>query len=177
MTAEIAVLNRNAVALAADSAVTLVLPEGVKIYQANKLFTLSKYRPVGVMVYGGADFMGIPWETIIKRYRAQLERRGFPRIEDYAANFLSFVEKSSRFFPAERQLSACHDLAEAWIRRLKVRLGKLVELKIKTNGSVTEQELRQKFREIVDEDISILRKHKVLARFIKISPRALLRTC
>jgi hypothetical protein len=47
MTAEIAVLNRNAVAMAADSAVTLQLPEGNKIYLTNKLFALSKYEPVG----------------------------------------------------------------------------------------------------------------------------------
>jgi len=66
MTAEVAILNRNAVALAADSAVTLRLPSGTKIYQTNKLFALSKYEPVAVMVYGSADFMGIPWETIVK---------------------------------------------------------------------------------------------------------------
>lgn len=175
MTAEIAVLNRNAIALAADSAVTVQLPEGVKIYQANKLFTLSKYRPVGVMIYGAADFMGIPWETIIKRYRAQLGKRGFPRIEDYGADFLSFIEKNSRFFPAERQRSSCYDLAEAWIRRLKGRLRKAVELEFKTKGSVSEQAVRQLFREIVDEDVSHLRKHKVLPRFSRTSPSALLR--
>ena len=45
MTAEIAILNRNAVALAADSAVTLQLPGGQKIHKTvNKLFMLSKYR-------------------------------------------------------------------------------------------------------------------------------------
>jgi hypothetical protein len=72
MTTEVAVLNRSAVALAADSAVTLQGPEGPKIYQTNKLFTLSKYHPVGIMVYGAAVFMDVPWEIIIKRYRSEL---------------------------------------------------------------------------------------------------------
>ena len=51
MTAEIAILNREAVALAADSAVTMIGSSGEKIFtSANKLFTLSKYHPVGIIV-------------------------------------------------------------------------------------------------------------------------------
>jgi hypothetical protein len=53
MTAEIAIVNKNAVALAADSAVTLRDPSTSKIYNtANKLFMLSKFEPVGIMIYG-----------------------------------------------------------------------------------------------------------------------------
>ena len=67
MTAEIAILNKNAVALAADSAVTITRPGAPKIYNtANKLFMLSKYHPVGIMVYGTAELMGVPWETVIR---------------------------------------------------------------------------------------------------------------
>lgn len=48
MTAEIAIMNAQAVALAADSAVTF----GTKVRNtANKIFTLSKFEPVGVMIY------------------------------------------------------------------------------------------------------------------------------
>jgi len=50
MTAEVAILNSNAVAIAADSAVTI--GRGKKIYNsAIKVFSLSKVAPVGVMVY------------------------------------------------------------------------------------------------------------------------------
>jgi len=73
MTAEVAILNKTAVALAADSAITL---GSQKIYNSgNKLFSLSKYRPVGIMVFGNAEFMGIPWETIIKFYRSKLKSK------------------------------------------------------------------------------------------------------
>ena len=34
-----------------------------KVYPANKLFALSKYHPVGVMVYNNAELMDVPWET------------------------------------------------------------------------------------------------------------------
>ena len=53
MTAEVAVLNREAVAIAADSAVTLTSPErdGQKIYNtANKIFILSETEPLAVMI-------------------------------------------------------------------------------------------------------------------------------
>jgi hypothetical protein len=44
MTVEIAILNKEAVALASDSAVTVRLPGGQKIFtSANKLFPLSNY--------------------------------------------------------------------------------------------------------------------------------------
>jgi len=51
MTAEIAILNKEAIAMAADSAVTFQDEEDQKIFtSANKIFTLSKYYPVGIMV-------------------------------------------------------------------------------------------------------------------------------
>jgi hypothetical protein len=54
MTAEVAVLNRYAVALAADSAVTAEGADGaVQVFQSvNKMFALSYRHPVGIMVYG-----------------------------------------------------------------------------------------------------------------------------
>lgn len=71
MTAEIAILNTGAVALAADSAVTVTLgDEDVKVYSSqNKIFALTKGGRVGVLVYGSADFMSIPMETLVKEYR------------------------------------------------------------------------------------------------------------
>ena len=67
MTTEIAILNRSAVALAADSAVTVSGRGGIKVYDGvNKLFELVRGRPVGVMIYNSADLSLRPWETIIK---------------------------------------------------------------------------------------------------------------
>jgi len=85
MTAEIAILNSSGIALAADSAVTI---GSQKVYNsANKLFTLSKYHPVGVMVYDSADLMDIPWEIIIKEYRSKLGKKSFLTLEEYANDF------------------------------------------------------------------------------------------
>jgi hypothetical protein len=107
MTAEIAILNKNAVALAADSAVTLRDPSTSKIYNtANKLFMLSKFEPVGIMIYGSAEFMGVPLETIIKMYRSQLGSRNFPKLTNYAQNFLDFLGSNVLLFPHDKQTSS-----------------------------------------------------------------------
>ncbi len=100
MTAEVAIMNKGAVALAADSAVTLDVGEGRKVfYTAEKLFTLSKYHPVGIMEFGNAEFMGVPWETVIKIYRDKLGQRSFDALEDYAGDFIRFLEDENPLFP------------------------------------------------------------------------------
>lgn len=92
MTAEITVMNKSAVALAADSAVTLGSPGNGKIYDTvNKVFSLSKFHPVGIMIYGNAEFMRIPWETIIKMYREELGKESFPTIQKYSNEFFKWV--------------------------------------------------------------------------------------
>ena len=72
MTAEIAILNKATAVLAADSAMTLGGIE--KVYRGDKLFPLSRSEPVGVMIYGNAEFMGVPWETLVKIYRRKVSR-------------------------------------------------------------------------------------------------------
>ncbi|CAI1641337.1 Uncharacterised protein [Serratia marcescens] len=95
MTAEIAVFNKSAVALAADSAVTITGDGTHKIYNgAEKLFTLSKFHPVGVMIYGNGDICGAPWELAIKSYRSENGTRSFNSLKEWADNFLSFISEN-----------------------------------------------------------------------------------
>lgn len=92
MTAEIGILNRNGVALAADSAVTISNRGQIKVLNtANKLFNLSSYEPIGIMVYGDGDYMGTPWDIIIKEYRNNLNRTSFDTLEEYCNNFFDFL--------------------------------------------------------------------------------------
>jgi hypothetical protein len=89
MTAEIAILNKTGVALAADSKVTI---GGGKTFDtANKIFSLSKFHPVGIMIFGNAEFMGYPWETIVKIYRNSKRDRGEDSIAAWGENFIKFV--------------------------------------------------------------------------------------
>ena len=91
MTAIIGVMNKHAVAIAADSAVTL--GGGRKVLNsANKLFSLSKHHPVAVAIYGSAELVGTPWEIIIKEYRKNLKDKSFPKIKDYVNDFFEFIK-------------------------------------------------------------------------------------
>ena len=110
MTAEIAIMNKEAIALATDSAVTTTGESGQKIFtSANKLFALSKYHPVGIMVYGNANFMDIPWETIIKIYREkELGKKAFKTLEEYARGFIAFLDNGNSLFPDSVQGDYLH---------------------------------------------------------------------
>ena len=99
MTAEVAVMNREAIALAADSAGTFRQEMEQKIFtSASKIFALSKYQPVGVMIYDNASLMDVPWETIIKIYRNKLGQETCKTIQDYADHFLTFLVKEEQLF-------------------------------------------------------------------------------
>ncbi|WP_416058448.1 hypothetical protein [Stenotrophomonas maltophilia] len=96
MTSEVAVLNCSGVALAADSAVTV---GSQKIYNsAVKLFALSKVAPVAIMVYGNAALSRVPWEIVIKEYRKTLGDQTFAKLDDYATDFVKYIESSKHFF-------------------------------------------------------------------------------
>lgn len=102
MTAIVAVLNKHAVAVAADSAVTMGDTHKV-VNSANKIFTLSKYHPVAVMTYNNAAFMGVPWDIIIKEYRKKLAKKSFGKLKDYVENFITFLGKRHFFCDEETQ--------------------------------------------------------------------------
>ena len=104
MTCEVAVMNKRGIALAADSAVTL--GNGKKIYHtAEKLFSLSPSIPVAIMTFGAADMMNVPWETVVKIYAQKLDSRRFDTLDQYAKDFLSFIESATSLFPPEDQKS------------------------------------------------------------------------
>ena len=117
MTAEVALLNKTAVALAADSAMTIVESGNVvdpgKIYPVQKLFALATHHPVGVMIYNTAEFMDIPWETLIKMYRGTLGIESRPTVKDYLDDFLDFIGQEGFTTPhqeAENLLRMAGDL-------------------------------------------------------------------
>ncbi|HLG82521.1 MAG TPA: hypothetical protein VKY22_16010 [Bradyrhizobium sp.] len=91
MTAEIAILNKAAVALAADSAVTVgTSDQEEKTYDsADKLFELCRHNPIGVMIYNGLSFAETPLQTLVKRFRSKCA--SFDTVEDAAFEFLRYL--------------------------------------------------------------------------------------
>jgi len=119
MSAVIGILNKHAVALAADSAVTLSGGGNRKILNtANKIFTISKYHPVGIMVYNSAEFMGTPWEIIVKMYREQLGDKAFKKVDDYRKDFIKYIRSRNFFSDEEDEKRALQNYFYSLINQL-----------------------------------------------------------
>ncbi len=96
MTAEIGILNRNAVVLAADSTSTLTVAGKSKFISVNKLFALSKH--VGMMVYNNAYFTNMPWELVIKVYTIFSKSITFDTLQEYCDSFLKFLISEPKIY-------------------------------------------------------------------------------
>jgi len=104
MTSEVVVMNSLGVALAADSAATVRNGDAGKVFNsAVKLFMLSKRHPVGVMVHGNAAILGVPWETIIKMFRRELDGTVYDNLEDYGHALIAYLDQNERLFPGPLQ--------------------------------------------------------------------------
>jgi hypothetical protein len=142
MTAEIAILNRQAIALAADSAVTVQTSAHSKVWQsANKIFGLGRHHSVGVMVYGSAEFMRIPWETVIKLYRDQLTTTPFETLGEYKEDFLRFLRGNKALFPADEQEFFFTAAVAGPFLSLREEIEDTVAAEIEANGSVTPEKV------------------------------------
>ncbi len=104
MTAVIGIINKAAAAIATDSAVTVTGPTGPKIFnRANKIFRLSKNHPVGLMLYNQGEFMGTPWEIIIKQYRKELNDKSFDTLDEYKEDFIKYLHNKSFYCDLQQQ--------------------------------------------------------------------------
>lgn len=120
MTAIVGVLNKHAIAVAADSAETV--GAGVKIYnKANKIFTLSKHHPIGIAIYSSAMFNGlVPWEIIIKMFRSQLGNTKYNTVQEYADTFFKYLESYKDEYIERKDLDAVlsSEISHFWISEI-----------------------------------------------------------
>ena len=100
MSAGVVVMNKSAVALAADSAVTIGDHLAVR-NSADKLFPLSRVAPIGLIAYANAELMGVPVEVIVSEYRKHLGDRILPRFDLYVEDFRDFIENNCSYFKFE----------------------------------------------------------------------------
>ena len=159
MTSEVVIMNKEAIALAADSAVTMEIGEDRKIKtSANKLFALSKYHPVGLMVYGDAVFMGVPWETIIKIYRNKLSKEKFDTLEGYAENFIEFLDKDNPLFLDSVQKWYVQGFVFFMFEAIKEDIEEEVKSNIPEQGTITENEIEKIIQRNISKHYEIWQK-------------------
>lgn len=163
MTALVAVMNKQAVALAADSTATTSgrVGQPPKIYNTNKLFTLSKHHPVGIMVYSSAEVMTLPVETVIKVYRERLEQeRGgkpFPRLHDYHEDFVAFLQTNTEVFPDRARLENAKTIVAGVLLRLANKVIKRIDASLPSGAALGPVETAETIRTILSRDHSAFR--------------------
>jgi hypothetical protein len=102
MTSEVLILNKRAVVLAADSAVTTSGGDHPRYSKsANKIFELSQNGSVAAAIYGNANLDLVPWEVVIKLFRSHLGNKSFNTVSEYASAVIDFLSGNNQLFPAE----------------------------------------------------------------------------
>jgi hypothetical protein len=138
VTAEIAVMNKLAVALATDSAVTL--SDGgsqEKIFDsADKLFELSDRDSIGVMIYNTMDFMGIPLAVLVKEYRHRCA--SYQTVRAAAEAFLAYLQEEGRAAPEMVRQQALELAVEYLVRQLRKTVDKWIMDRIRNGDFPTD---------------------------------------
>jgi len=156
-------MNSDCIAVAADSAATLTEK---KIYTANKIFTLSKFHPVGIMFYGSSSITSVPAETLVKEYRKRLGDHYFETLEEYGMSFLNFLntgcpsieDSYESIIPDESKNVAIMNLFERllWIIETKVKNAVLESLK--AGNEPDRVTIENYFNEIIEEQLKDVSK-------------------
>lgn len=104
MTAEILVMNRSAVALAAHGGLSIGYgPEPAMTRESAKIFPLFDGRPVALMIYGRADLLGQPWQSLITHYLETSSPPEAKTVGDWAAHFFNFLDDNVWMFSEQDQ--------------------------------------------------------------------------
>lgn len=152
MSACICIMNQHAVALAADSAVTI--GGGVAIHNSvNKLFSLSRKEPIGALIYADANFMNVPVEIILKQYRKYIDQSGeyFDTLQEYIDSFFDFLVKNDELFRFSiNEKSFVYSVVEDFFAGLDETVKQMYRNKVEEKGrELTDAEYKLFYKEVV----------------------------
>lgn len=127
MTSEVLMLNKDAVVIAADSAVTTGHdPHPRYSKAANKIFDLSIHGNVAVTIFAAAEVDLVPWELVLKQFRRHDSNNPqLSKLEDYATAFVAWLENNTCLFPGTVQTG---QLKKRFFRSAGVVLEQIEEL-------------------------------------------------
>ena len=112
MTSEVMIMNRQAVALAADSAVTYGGgPDPVVTLEAEKILPLN--GSVALMVYSRGDVLGRSWSQIAHAFRQKHGSAEFQSVAECAKAFFAFVDGNRKLFPEREEREEFEELMRA----------------------------------------------------------------
>jgi predicted metal-dependent hydrolase len=106
------------------------------------------------MVYGAADYMGMPWETLIKAYRDKLGGRNFEEVEEYAMDFLNWLKKNEGSILNEPEHSRPKERSYGRVAR---EVFNILENKVRHKIREYEDQSNIDLNNVIDESIKELK--------------------
>lgn len=151
MTAEVVIMNKSAVAMAADSAVTI--GNGRKIYNSvNKLFSISRNHPVGIMIYGNGEFMHHPWESIIKEYIKSVDGKSHSTLKEYAFDFVQFIESRTDLFSENLQDEKFKSCTRGLLNHIKQRIDEKIKTLLESEDSIEDTAVSETTSSVISSE-------------------------
>ncbi len=112
MTSEVMIMNRQAVVLAADSAVTYGGgPEPVVTLEAEKILSLGPN--IALMVYSRGDVLGRSWSHIAHAFNRAHGEVDYETVDDAARAFFDFLDQNRQLFPEHEEREEFEGLMRA----------------------------------------------------------------
>lgn len=169
MTAEIAVMNPMAVALAADSAVSIGRDADKIFTSAEKLFQLSETCPIGIMVYGNANYCGMPWETIVKSFRHAISNEEFATVPECANRFFRFLDESSDIIPVDDRRHHVAQLVGTHFFRVRERCAYELDRKLGSENELDEGRIRDAILTVAEACLAEVLASEMLDDFLEVT--------
>ena len=145
MSVGVCVINRNGIALAADSAGTF---NGNEMFynSMNKVFSLSRTNIAGVITYGNLSIYSVSVEQILKEFSVYLDTQ--PTMTDFfeiLLLFQKFIKEKISYYKFDKAETV---YCQGWIKRLVVDWGN--KLKGVADSPNFEDEAKQIISELSD---------------------------
>ena len=157
MTAEVALLNREAAVLAADSATTVAGYGQQKIYNSeNKIFSLSFTEPVAAMVFNVGSLGPIPWETVIKEHRREYSTEPCSSVEQYSDRLVGSLTHILAQYAPNFHLQHTVNVVNLELDRLREQVLELVSETFSSGERISLEDAGEFVPDLIDERISQL---------------------
>ena len=156
MTAQVTVMNKEAIALASDSAATITDGcdnEPIKIMSCNKLFALSKCHQVGIMTYGDHELMGVPIETILGIYGKHLGEKPFDTLGEYVTDFIKFLENGNNLIPETIKRDYAEEQIASFYQFIKGNIEAEIKKNEESNRKLNKRDLREAISRVISQQV------------------------
>lgn len=157
-------MNKKAVAIAADSAVTR---QGKVFTSARKIYELSKDHPVGIMVYGKAEFMGVPWVSIIRKFRERIGSKELDSLDKYGEELLDLLEKNAQLTSFSEEKRYFFSYLHNYFQQVKQEIHNTVETAMEREERVSDEQIEEITSRIIEKHYNKWLEKETLSNFSK----------